>query len=518
MTSIRINRVRQQPLKTRITAIGTTKRADTSRQIDYEKTFATAGMTESALIPPYDPNFLYQCVERSNMLKQCIAAMVTNVAMGGFDIAPTDPKVAIDEAEREELQSFIDACNSDESLTTAHARLVEDYENYGYGYIEVIRDRKGRISLLRHVKATHTRLLPKDDTPQEVTYEIRRGRRMSTITEFRLFRRFVQVVHGRMRYFREFGDQRTMNMETGAYGSCPAALQATELLHVRQNSEDPYGTPRWVNQLPSILGSRESEECNLRYFEDNTIPPMIMSVAGGRLTKQSYKELHDILQKQGLGAERQHKMLLIEAVPERESLDDKGSVTLKIDKLTDARQSDGLFKEYDEGNQAKVRSSFRLPPVAVGLSQDVTFATANVSAFIAESQVYLPLRNIFDEVYNKKLVNSESGLNLRTCKLVSRVPLTSNAETIVKSMTALNTMGALTPRMANILGNQVLQLELPPYPEKDEEGYEDWMDKPILFVSRGTASDAGQEQKDPQTKEIESSGDVSKKPPENGQQ
>jgi hypothetical protein len=94
----------------------------------------------------------------------------------------------------------------------------------------------------------------------------------------------------------------------------------------------------------------------------------------------------------------------------------------------------------------------------------------------------------------------------------------SNGDSIVKALTALNTMGALTPRMANELGNQVLQIELPKYPAKGEEGYEPWMDQPILFVTRGTASQAGQQQKTEKQKQIEDSGDVSMNSPENGQQ
>lgn len=516
----RIRRIRQAQVATRITSVGVnSKRADTSRQIEQEDAFQIVGVGKTVLVPPYNPQFLALCVERSNMLKQCIAAMTTNVGMVGYDITATRDEQPIDEAEREELASFCEAANSEESLSAVITKLVDDYETYGYAYLEVIRDRKRRVSLLRHAKAIDTRLLPKDEDAQRVTYEVARGRRNAVVTEYRNFRRFAQVVNGKTRYFKEFGDQRQLHMDTGDFGSCPADVEATEIIHIRQNSIDAYGVPRWINQLPSILGSRESEECNLRYFEDNTIPPMILSVAGGRLTRQSYKELNDILTKQGLGADRQHKMVLIEAVPERDGLDDKGStVTLKIDKLTDARQSDGLFKEYDESNQAKVRSSFRLPPVAVGLSQDVTFATANVSAFIAESQVYLPLRNVFDEVLNKTLVNSELGLGLRTCKLTSRVPLTSNSETIVKSLTALNTMGALTPRMANELGNRVLQVDLPPYPKKGEECYEEWMDQPILFVSRGTASQAGQAQKTEEQKTVEETGEVGMKQPENGAQ
>ena len=349
MTVKRIHRVRQRNISVRSFTIGSTKRADTSRQITEEDAFTTTGIGKAALLPPYNPQFLAQCVERSNMLKQCIAAMVTNVGMVGFEVAPTDRAVEVDDAEREELQSFIDACNSEESLTSVHTKAVDDYETYGYCFLEAIRDRKGRISLLRHMPAFSTRLLPKDQEPELVEYEVSRGRRTTTVQEYRTFRRFVQIVNGKTRYFREFGDQRVLNMETGEYGTCPVAIRATEVIHVRQNSNDPYGVPRWINQLPSILGSREAEECNLRYFEDNTIPPMILSVAGGRLTSQSYKELKDILLKQGIGVDRQNKMILIEAVAEREGLDEKGStVTLKIDKLTDARQSDGLFSQAQE--------------------------------------------------------------------------------------------------------------------------------------------------------------------------
>lgn len=522
MSTQRVRRIRQTQIGTRVTGLGSVTRADTSRQIAYEDTFPTHGLASSALLPPFDVKFLYNCLERSNMLRQCVAAMVTNVALCGFDVAAINDKTAIDDGEREELQSFIDSVNSEESMVTLHARAVLDYETYGYAFIEVIRDGKGRISLLRHAKAFYTRLMPKDvDNPQTVQYEVMRGKRSSIVTEQRAFRRYLQMVNGKTRFFKEFGDQRHLNMDTGVFETTPKALQATEIIHFRQESEDPYGVPRWINQLPSVLGSRESEECNLRYFQDNTVPPMIMSVAGGRLTKQSHQDLHNILQKEGLGAERQHKMILIEAVPEREGLDDKANtMTIKIDKLTDARQSDGLFKEYDESNQAKIRSSFRLPPIAVGLSQDVTFATANVSAFIAESQVYLPMRNIFDEVYNKRIVSSELGLSLKTCKLVSRVPLTSNSETIIKSMTALNTMGALTPRMANELGNQLLQVNLTPYPDKDTEGYEDWVDKPMSLALRGATDNTHieQGQKDPETKAIEGTGDVSMKAPEHGQE
>ena len=511
----------------------TTKRADISRQVDPDYTHGLAGST-APITPPYDIPSLLATYGQSNMLRQCIEAYVTNIALCGFEIVAVDKKIAIIQDEADELQSFIDNANSEESLPTLHSKVVEDFEKLGHSYVEVIRDKKRRVSIMRHARASITRVCPKDPQTIPVSYDVKRGPRTSYVTEMRTFRIFRQQDGGIITYFKEFGDPRKLNYKTGIFEGTdrpvPPEEEATELIHIKQNSEDAYGVPRWINQLPSILGSREAEEVNLRYFEDNTVPPMILSVSGGRLTGESFKELKRLLNDQGVGKTRQNKILLIEAVPERESLDDKGTVQLKVDKLTDTRPSDGLFKEYDESNQSKVRSSFRLPPASVGLSQDVTFATANVSQFIAETQVYAPRRFSFDEVYNKRFVNHPQGLGLTTVCLRSKTPAITNPEGLIKSLTALNVMGAVTPRSALDAANKILQIDIPSYPEKGEPDYEDWMDKPIIFSAKGASGNTGidpattggtqdeQAIKDAATKGIEAEGNVGLAQPENGGQ
>src|SRR5258706_645184 len=527
VTTQRVRRIRDRSVSATVTRLGIVNRADTSKQINVENEFTNSGFAHQGiwLIPPYDPINLHLIKERSNTIPQCIDAYVTNIAHSGFEIEAIREGMDIDEVEKEELASFIEAVNPEQSFPVLHAYGVNDYETYGYTFVEIIRDRSDRVSLLRNVPAFTMRLSPKDiENPQLITYEIYRGKRKSVIKEYKVFRKFIQLIRGQIRYFKEFGDPRTLNMVTGQYGPVNEDEKATEILHIRQYSPDPYGIPRWINQLPSILGSREAEECNLRYFEDNTVPPAILSIAGGRLTKRSYQELSTALNAQGIGKDRQNKIMLLEATAERESLDDKGTaVNIKLDKLTDARQSDGLFKAYDDGNQIKIRSSFRLPPISIGMAESATYATARVSAFIAESQIFLPLRNTFDEIYNKSIINSDYGLGLKTCKLKSRVPLIVDPETIIKSLTAINVMGGITPRVISDSANQLLQIDLPPYPEKDTDGYEEWMDKPLPLSLQGATPDTPsthleQNQKDPLIKDIEATGDISQRLPEHGQE
>jgi len=467
----------------------------TTNQHQYADEFEDfVGVNQLILPTPYNTTNLFNVIERSNMLQQCVEAYVVNTVMTGWEVVPIARNIKVDKDEADELQSFIDFANSEESLTTVTSAAIRDRESVGYGFIEVIRDASRRISLLRWAPAFRTRLSIRHKEFVEVKYDVPRGKRLVTVTEFRKFRRFIQVVAGKYTWFKEFGDPRRLDSFSGAFEGEPnykPGNDATEILHLKNPSNESYGIPRWINQLPSILGSREAEEVNMRYFEDNTVPPMMLTVGGGRLTAASYKELTRMVQETDIGRERQNKIMIVEAVSEGDSLDGKGApVQLKVERLVDSRQSDQLFSDYDLANQAKVRSSFRLPAVAVGMANEHNFATANVAMFAAETQVYAPLRFEIDEALNNKIITGRTGLGMKTCKLASRPPAITSPDATMKAMTSLNVMGAVTPRSAQGVANKMLQTELPPYPQKGDKDYEDWMDRPMpLTVSVGNPDD-----------------------------
>lgn len=494
-----------------------------SRQIAYLDEFndlATA--LQGIYLPtPYNVPHLFSLIERSNMIPQCVDAFVTNTVLSGWEVGKSQRSEAIRKDEEHELQSFIDHANSEESLATVLEKAIRDRESVGFGFTEIIRDISGNISLLRNAPALVTRLAPKHPDDVLVSYDIARGRRVSTVQEWRKFRKFVQIINGRYVWFKEFGDPRRMDYRTGAFEgeqNFDARFPATELYHWRLPSNDPYGVPRWISQLPNVLGSREAEEVNMRYFQDNTVPPMLLTVAGGRLTAGSHRELTNALNI-GAGKDRQHKIMLLEAVGEGDSLDNRANtVTLNVEKLADQRQSDGLFDKYDDRNMAKIRSCWRLPPVSVGMSQDMTFATASVSAFVAESQVFAPERVKIDEILNKLLVNGRRGLGLVSTILVSRTPSITSPEMVLKTLTALNVIGSVTPRSAQSVVNKMLQIEMDPYPRKGEEGYEPWMDRPMILETGARKSQDAQALKDADTKQLEADGDISQQAPKNGEQ
>lgn len=494
-------------------------RADhsTSRQLEYIDEFEFhAGLGALYLPTPYIVHRLFHFIEHSNILPQCIAGYVANTVGTGWEVVKASEKIDIDEDEKDELQSFIDFANSEESLMAVMKKAVAHKEAVGFGFVEVIRDQKGQIGLLRHASSLNMRVGHKHPVEVLVKYDIKRGPRTVPVKEFRKFRRYLQLIAGQVVWFKEFGDPRQMNSRTGCFEDDPRFTPdspATEIIHLRDLSNDHYGIPKWINQLPNIIGSREAEEVNMRYFEDNTIPPAMLTVSGGRLTAESHRNLTNLLAGVSLGRERQHKMVLIEAVSDTDSLDGKGTpVSLDVQKLADTRSSDGLFGKYDEGNRGKIRSSWRMPAVATGEANEHNYATANVAMYAAESQVFVHERNAVDETLNNKLIFSRSGLRLKTVKLASRTPAITSPEGQIKAMTALNVMGALTPRTSQRLANTILQIEIPPYPEKGQEGYEPWMDKPMALNTGGSNTHAGQSVKDAATKKMEGSGEMNTQP------
>jgi PBSX family phage portal protein len=501
----------------------TVKRNDVSRQVDYKSPFDVLGdpIEAGLLPPPYDPERIATVIEKSNILPQCIDCMVTNIAMYGYEVVPAPGYAEGDPGETLFLQSFVDQANTVQNLMEVNEARVRDYERVGYCYLEIIRNRNKQVSMLRHAPVFHTRMTGRTSEPVATTEIIKRGTTYQKVTTIRRFRKFVQQVNAHKVYFKEFGDPRNMDFRTGEYETAekkvPVEYQATEILHQKQTSDDPYGVPRWISQLPSILGSRESEEVNLRYFEDNTVPPMIISVSGGRITRESYRNLENLLQRQQVGKDRQHKILLIEAIAESIDLEGSSHVSFKVDKLTDARQSDGLFHDYDKANMDKVRSAFRLPPVLIGSAENHTYATANTSAFIAEMQVFLPERMKHDAFLNHHIINHPAGLGLKTVQLKSKAPPLTNPEKLVQAFTAFNVMGAITPRDAVDLCNDVTQVKLEQYPQEGDPDYEAWMDQPS-FLLKNVNSDAEQSSKTQGIKDIESNGNIEDRNPEHGQE
>ena len=426
--------------------------------------------------PPYNLDWLARLPEHSNILGQCIEAMETNIDGFGFTLEPAfdfplDSKEA--ENERKTILHFFEFCNMELPYSQLRRRVRRDIEVLGNGYWEVIRDGKGDIVWLEHIEG-HTMRLTQLDREYTPYVSIIRDDESNELQEYpttKRFRRYVQIRDGKKVYFKEFGDPRLIDAQTGQV-NINAQVPATEIIHFKLYCPySPYGVPRWIGNWLAVEGSRQAEEVNYEYFENNTVPPMALLVAG-TIDDKAVERIEDFINDEMKGRKSFNKILIIEASPFGEELPGTTvrNPSLQFVPLSDTQQKDSLFDNYDKTNREKIRSSFRLPPIFVGLTSDYTRATARESREVAEEQVFGPERVNHDFVINRLLF---PAMHVRYWKYRSLPPETNDFEIMSGVLDTFSRCG-LTVRESR---EEISRLLNHPLSEVDDKS--DWLNLPL---------------------------------------
>lgn len=483
-----------------------------SEQIHPEEQQALFGKL-GALDPPYDPEMLCILFEHSNSLRQNVDAYATNIHAFGHRFDPVidlegddvheqlaieldmrnassmskrsarrarriEKQDEVDEridgfreslrreicAEQIRLKHFFDYCCLEESFVELRKKTCQDLETQGNAYWEILRDMDGQISQFVYAPAFTMRLMPLDRQPVEITERVRvslTGTRTRSIKK--RFRRYVQRVEDKIVWFKELGDPRTISARTGKLYENKEHLVreedhdhcATEILHFNiHNARGPYGVPRWIGNLLSVLGSRQSEEVNFLYFENKAVPPMAMLVSGGRISEQSVKKIEDFIETNLKGKRNWHKILILEAEPAIGTVSNESSARMKIElkPLLAAQHSDALFQKYDAQSRDKVGESFRIPRLLRGDMRDFNRSTAFAALNFAEQQVFQPERQAFDFVINRRIF---PAIGARFHEFVSLAPVTRDPVAMSEMVKNLTNAGILVPAEGRELAGDI---------------------------------------------------------------
>ena len=384
--------------------------------------------------------------------------------------------------EREQFiaRAFFDTCCSDMSFARLRRITRRDIETHGWGTTEMRPDGLGRLKRPTYVPAYTVRPL-QDDGTQVLVQEpdpVTPLSGLRTITVYRRFRRFVQLVGQDRIYFKSPGDPRTISLKTGkAYKTIADmmaedgkdAVAAAELLWASLHSpRTPCPPPRWIGALLGVLGSREADETNYYYLRDNATPAGLIFVSGGRLTQQTVQRLEQRVGTELRGARGAGKLLVLEAFSGQKTTVDPTAraqiPTISWEPLRDARQQDALFTNYDQRNADKIGATFRLSPMLRGYTpSDLNRATALAALQFAEQQVFQPLREEFDWNVNRVIM---PRLGIRFLKFKSNSPPTKSAEEVGNLVQQTAPYGGLLPReirqlLADVLNVPLAKIEEP---------------------------------------------------------
>jgi PBSX family phage portal protein len=464
---------------------------------DYIEALVNAG---HIVEPPFDLLQLAMLPENNTELGPCVSAMEINIEGFGHRLVP---RIKVEEAgeelrreiERERLwlENFFLYASMDDSFVMFRRKLRIDLETTGNAEFEIIRNAAGEIQSFNHLPSYQMHLGREDRDPIKVeipTYELVADGSVKIVktSVWKRFRRYVQTrlttrrnlsVTGSLetRWFKEFGDPRIYDNRTGEMvldenkkqvegrDLIPEDHRANEVMHLKLYSpRSPYGLPRTVGNFLSIFGDRAGEEINYTTIRNNNIPSLMLMVSNGQLTDPTIERLTEFMQSQIQGSDNFSKIVVVEAEsPDMEG--DQGSPgQVKIDAkpLTQAQHKDALFQEYSRNNRDKVRGAFRLSSLFTGKSEPFNRATAEVARRLADEQVFAPERDEFDQMINRRIF---PVMGTRYHQFKSNSPNTTDNTELVRILAGAEKTGGMTPRIARIQLEDIMGIELPPFPE-----------------------------------------------------
>ena len=394
------------------------------------------------------------------------------------------------------------------SFPRLREELRKDIEETGECYVEVLRDTNNQIRRLSHVDSVTIRKSARGEEKVEVDLPERVDDiTVSNTQETRTFRKYVQVNINDQAvcYFKEFGDPRSMCKKTGETFADldklaaarrkdpkqdPQDLAATELVEWRlRDPLSAYGMPRWVPVAPIARGTRQADETNLDFFDNNGIPALAVLASGGHLGEASIERLREHV-KDVKGRGSQHKILVLEAEPYNDmsppgDAKRQGSpVQLKIEKLSSEQLKDALFLGYVETNEQRIGAIYRVPPLLRGRSNEYTRATAREAIRVFEELVAQTERRRFDDTFNGLLLLS---MDISLVKLQTRGPDTSELTELAEALEVMVKAGAITPADLRPLAEKILGRDLAPLDDR-------WSGTPMALIMAGIVGLAGDEE------------------------
>jgi PBSX family phage portal protein len=427
------------------------------------------------LAPPYNLKELKMIGEYSSILQQCVDAYKTNIVEFGIeadykiDVNSDEIKKEIKEQAQSEwtrLDEFIRYLNLDESPEVVIGYALDDREKTGNGYLEIIRDGTGQPVGIEYADTQYMRVCKKTKEI-DVEYTILENGQEKKVTRKKRFRKYVQLIDNKKVFFKEYGDPRIMNKETGKFEEWISEdLQATEIFHLKIGS-GTYGKPRWIGNLISLYGARKAEELNLTYFTNGRHIPAAITVSNGKLDDESYEALKDYMNDLA-GTDNAHKFLLLEAegITEEKMVNGDEKITpakVEIKSLAEILQQDALFLEYDERTRQKIRSSFRLPPLYTGESQDFNRATADTARKVTEEQVFQPERKALARALNTLFLEP---LGFKYVRIAVKGADFHDPVEIAEVLDPFIQAGGVAPNDLREILSQVLGKRVEPFPEE----------------------------------------------------
>jgi len=390
-----------------------------STQLEERRIHARSGL---GLRPPYNPDRLASFLELNETHAAAVRKKARYEVGFGFDIVThdnVDDSEDADEGERERVTTFWHGGDSrwqtgprQSAEPTTPVEVLEltrqDYHAIGWGCIEILVNNVGDPVGLAHVPANTIRVRkpPVADETDEDNRFVDHGAPDDEL----LARGYVQVRKGRRRFFGEAGDRYRgeaedddhdpvfVDPQTGdvAQGSSDSLKNgpANELIFIRNPSPLTlhYGIPDWISSLRTITADEAAKDYNREFFDNDTIPRMIIKVTGGELSEESKRDvqrmLHDL-------REESHRVVTLEVDRFKNRVGD--DVEIDIEPISQGVSEEMSFEAFRDKNEHDIAKAHEVPPIKIGVTETSNRSNSGAQEREFALEIIQPEQNKFAE-------------------------------------------------------------------------------------------------------------------------
>lgn len=270
---------------------------------------------DDIISPQYNPEELAKYYQSNSYHQRCVQTKALVTAGLGFDIIGTDKE---QDAEAAAISSFIEKNEKQtgETFIEMIIKFQTDFEVFGYGFIEVVRDAENKAVNLFHIPAKSAFLCGPGNNG---------------------CCKLKQTVSGKTQLF-----------------------NADEFMMINNYNPDNryYGLPEYISSLPAILFDREMMEYNISRLQNNAIPDLIVSVSGAQLTREQKDTMKEFWRNNFKGVNNSGKTLLIETAAKDSQV--------QVNEIKSTFR-DGAFRLAKRECRDEIIASHGVPPILLGI-------------------------------------------------------------------------------------------------------------------------------------------------------
>jgi HK97 family phage portal protein len=212
----------------------------------------------------------------------------------------------------------------------------------------------------------------------------------------------MQLLYGKVVFFRNFGDQETPNPITDGTD------RPNEVIHLKKYTpmNNYYGIADISAAQNALAGNEFAGKYNLDYFENKAVPRYIITVKGAKLSPEAERKLLEFFQV-GLKG-KNHRSLYI-PLP-ADTPDSK--VDFKMEPI-EAGTQEGSFNIYRQANRDEILLAHRVPISKIGIPAGINLAAARDADKTFREQVCKPAQDILAKKINRIIEEKTDALIIK---------------------------------------------------------------------------------------------------------